>query len=155
MVRWAGGGQHSHYTIVEFDAMFARTRLNIQFTARHWVVVNIPAAAILRGDLSEGQTLTPYAMPGVSLGETHRYMFLLFGQAAHIDFEPFAGDQWTVPPRMAWDPFVWAKRHGLGAPLAVQSMLVPGCMQWGEDNEGRYVASWGCASDRMDVRTRV
>ena len=143
-MRYEGDGQHSRYTVVAFDAMFATTRLNTQFTARHWVVVNIPDVAIRSGDLSEGQELTAYSMPGVSRGETHRYMFLVFGQSEYLEFEPFAGDQLSIAVRMGWDPFVWARRHGLGAPLAVQSMLVPGCLKW-ERIEGQDLISWDCS----------
>ena len=77
-----------------------------------------------------------------------------------VDFAPFAhqydrslspGDQ--IALRMGWDPFAWAERYGLGAPLAIQSMLVPGCFVW-ERVEGRDWLSWGCSDGARPSENR-
>ena len=81
---------------------------------RHWVVGNIEGAALMKGDLTQALTVSPFHGPSPPWG-SHRYGQFLFEQKqGRIDFAVYPSSASIVQ----WDYSAFIANYSLGVPVA-------------------------------------
>lgn len=117
-VQFADAQEHASYVIFMTDPD-APSRNNAQFREWwHWIVTNVPGKDLRAGDLSKGKEHWSYvgAGPPEKTG-LHRYVLLAFKQKTKKqDFGN--GKGLTGDGRGKNHVEQWAKKHGLGHPVA-------------------------------------
>ncbi|XP_037084450.1 protein D3-like [Pollicipes pollicipes] len=103
------------YTVVLTDPD-APSRQQPKFREwRHWLVVNVPAQDVARGD-----AVSAYVGSGPPQGTgLHRYVFLVYKQPGKITVdEALKKTKHEAKGREKWSVHAFAEQHGLGAPVA-------------------------------------